>query len=554
MPQSPAESDPAGVFSCQRYTAAALAIVLIGAFVGLAAADWSERHAAAVRRHDAVVARVSTSVHNALDQDTRLLDLLVNDSGAGGAPAAQNLLNVAPALVPGVQAAMVLDRDGTVAAKIPDAPTGRALDTIAGEARAALAMPNPPALYVSRPVHDADRGLDLIGLARPAHDGLAIVAIDATSFVAAETLPHGALTISRDDGMPLFRSGPFRSGDNDAASTEAAAVPAYPLEVSYGRLTSAMWREWRAVWLRNGAAVGLAGLIATLLAAWLDRRRRHATMRDAEMQAREAVALRKDVAELAAAAKSADETSRAKSRFFAQVTHELRTPLNAIIGFSETIRGEMFGPVANPRYVEYAALIHDAGGHLLSLINDLLDVSKLEEGKMEIAPIRVSAAALARSTLDLVELLARDGHIALSAAGIDTCPDLTVDPRAAKQVLVNLLSNAIKFTPAGGRIDLGFCGRADGAVVITVADSGIGMSSEEIGLAFEPFGRSAGEFAASAQGTGLGLPIARALVRLHGGELSLTSAPGRGTIVTVVFPPDANAPRPMETLAPARAA
>jgi signal transduction histidine kinase len=554
MPQRPAESEPGGVFAHQRCTAAALAIVLIGAFFGLAAADWSQRHAAALREHDAVVARAVASVRGAFDQDTRLLDLLINDSSTQGSPAAQNLLNIAPALVPGVQAAVMLGRDGTVSAKVPDGPTGRALETIAGEARAALAMPNPPALYVSRPVHDADRGLDLIGLARPAHDGLAIVAIDAASLAPPETLSHGALTISRDDGQLLFQTGRFRSGDHNAASTEAAAVPAFPLEVSYDRSTGAMWREWRTVWLRNGAVVGLVGLIAALIAALFDRRRRRAAVRNAATRAREAVALRKNVADLAAAAKSADEASRAKSRFFAQVTHELRTPLNAIIGFSETIRGEMFGPVANPRYVEYAALIHDAGGHLLSLINDLLDVSKLEEGKMEIAPIRVSAAALARSTLDLVELLARDGNVVLSAAGIETCPDLNVDPRAAKQVLVNLLSNAIKFTPPGGRIDVSFTGRADGAVVIAVADSGIGMSSDDIRLAFEPFGRAAGEYAAAAPGTGLGLPIARALVRLHGGELSLTSTPGRGTTVTVVFPPDANATRPVETIAPARAA
>ncbi|HEY1795027.1 MAG TPA: HAMP domain-containing sensor histidine kinase [Stellaceae bacterium] len=551
MPPRPAESDPAGAFSCQRCTAAALAIVLIGAFFGLAAEDWSERNAAALREHDAVVARTVASVHGAFDQDARLLDVLVNAPAAAGSAAVQNALNVAPALVPGVRAAAVLDRDGSVAAKIPDAPTGDALDTIAGEARAALAMPNPPTLYVSRPIHDADRGLDLIGLVRPAHGGLAIVAIDAASLAPTETLPHGALRISRDDGQVLYQSGSVRSGDGNAASTEAAAVPATPLEVSYGRPAGAMWREWRAVWLRNGALVGLAGLVAALSAALIDRRRRRLAMRSAETRAREALALRKTNAALAAAARSADEASRAKSRFFAQVTHELRTPLNAIIGFSETIRGEMFGPVANPRYVEYAALIHDAGGHLLSLINDLLDVSKLEEGKMEITPIRVSAAALARSTLDLVELLARDRNVALAASGVDACPDLTVDPRAAKQVLVNLLSNSIKFTPPGGRIDMGFAARGDGAVEITIGDTGVGMSKEEIGLAFEPFGRATG---ASAQGTGLGLPIARALVRLHGGELSLASAPGRGTTVTVVFPPDASAPRPAETLAPARAA
>src|SRR5581483_621066 len=362
MPHSPAESDPAGVFSCQRCTAAALAIVLIGAFFGLAGADWSERHATALREHDAVVARVVASVRGAFDQDTRLLDLLAADAESHGPAATQDLLDTAPALVPGVQAAIVVEHDGTVSAQVPDGPTGRALDTITGEARAAFAMPKPPALYVSRPIHDADRGLDLIGLARPAHDGLAIVAIAAASLAPSETLPHGSLRVSRADGQILFRS-----GDGNAASTEAAAVPAYPLEVSYGRSTSAMWREWRAVWLRNGAVVGLAGLFAALAAALFDRRRHRNAVRDAETQAREAGALRRNNADLAAAARSADEASRAKSRFFAQVTHELRTPLNAIIGFSETIRGEMFGPVANPRYLEYAALIHDAGGHLLSL-------------------------------------------------------------------------------------------------------------------------------------------------------------------------------------------
>ncbi|HEX3883888.1 MAG TPA: ATP-binding protein [Stellaceae bacterium] len=554
MPPNRPESHPAATFSCQRCTTVALAVVLIGAFLGLAAADRSERFAAAAREHDAIVAGVVGSVASAFDQDTRLLDRLAADPD--GNPFPRDTLNIAVSLVPGVEAAAILDRDGAVQTIAPAGPAGRALDTIAAEAKTRLSAPDAPALYISGPMHDSDRGLDVIGLARARRDGdgrvagFALVAIDAASLALPQSLPqHGTLAIRRDDGVTLFRS-----GDGSAAGTEAA-VPAYPLGVSFGRPGDEIWRGWRAVWLRNGAFVGLAGLVAALAAALWDRRRRRAAARRAESQAREAATLRQNVAELAAAAKDADEASRAKSRFFAQVTHELRTPLNAIIGFSETIHCEMFGPVANPRYVEYAGLIHDAGGHLLSLINDLLDVSKLEEGKMEIAPIRVSAAALARSTLDLVELLAREGDVALAAGGVDTCPDLTVDPRAAKQVLVNLLSNAIKFTPAGGRIDFGFAGRADGGVAITVADTGIGMSSEDIRLAFEPFGRAPGELAAAAPGTGLGLPIARALVRLHGGELSLTSTPGRGTIVTVVFPADAvAAPRPLEAVSPARAA
>src|SRR3984957_20195128 len=140
----------------------------------------------------------------------------------------------------------------------------------------------------------------------------------------------------------------------------------------------------------------------------------------------------------------------------------------------------MFGPVANPRYLEYAGLIHDAGAHLLSLVNDLLDEARIEAGKMEIAPIRMSAPALARSALDLVELLADGRDIAMATTGLSSCPDLNVDPRAMKQVLINLLSNAIKYTPPGGRIDLRFVSREDGGVAIEIADTGIGMSVEDL--------------------------------------------------------------------------
>ena len=234
-----------------------------------------------------------------------------------------------------------------------------------------------------------------------------------------------------------------------------------------------------------------------------------------------------------------DELSRAKSRFFAQVTHELRTPLNAILGFSETIRQEMFGPVANSRYLEYAGLIHDAGAHLLSLINDLLDEARIEAGKMEIAPIRVSAPALARSALDLVELLAEGRDIALATTGLSSCPDVNVDLRAMKQVLVNLLSNAIKYTLPGGRIDVRFVSRADGGVAIEVTDTGIGMSADDLRIAFEPFGRAGGVEARRQQGTGIGLSLARALVRLHGGDLTLASRLDSGTTATVILPASA---------------
>ena len=230
----------------------------------------------------------------------------------------------------------------------------------------------------------------------------------------------------------------------------------------------------------------------------------------------------------------------------------MRTPLNAILGFSETIRHEMFGPVANPRYREYAGLINDAGSHLLSLINDLLDNARIEAGKMEIAPIRVSAAAAARSALDLVELLAEDRRIALVTSGLGLCPDLNIDPRAMKQVLVNLLSNAIKYTPAGGRIELRFAGKNDGGVAIEVADSGTGMSVEDVLYAFEPFGRAGADQTRRQPGTGLGLSLARALVRLLGGDLTLASRLDAGTTATVTLPTSAAFGAAGIALAPAK--
>jgi signal transduction histidine kinase len=286
-------------------------------------------------------------------------------------------------------------------------------------------------------------------------------------------------------------------------------------------------------------ALAVLGLAAALTLAGIVIRRAREAVRETARRDRVEAGLRDELARLAAEVTRTAATNRSRSHFFAQVTHELRTPLNAILGFSETIRQEMFGPVANPRYRDYAGLIHDAGTHLLSLINDLLDSARIEAGKMEIAPLRVSATALARSALDLVELSAETRGVGLHTAGLDTCPDLNVDPRAFKQVLVNLLSNAIKFTPPGGHVAIAFAVRDDGGLAITITDTGIGMSAEEVRLAFEPFGRGGGGRARVQEGSGLGLSLARGLVRLHDGELLLSSRLDAGTTATITLPASA---------------
>jgi len=570
MKHSKAETIPAASFVRRHSTIAGLALIVVAAFVGLAAADRADRLAVDRVERAAMIKLASESARDMLDQYDRLLALLVDPGAAAPAEVAQNLLTqnlptqnlltLAPTLNPGIAAAALFDEGGAVLARAPSRVAAASFDAISAEVQAAMTGAPRPAFHATRAVRDPDLGGDVIGLARirRAADGnfagMALIVVDPASLIPLQRLPQlasgGSLALERDDGTVLHHAG----GHLATATGDGASVSGYPLAIHYQSAPDEIALAWRTVWLRNGALVGGVGIVVALGAALRDRRRRRMAARAAERRAQEALARQQDVVDLAAAASRADQANRAKSRFFAQVTHELRTPLNAILGFSETIRREMFGPVANPRYVEYAGLINDAGSHLLSLINDLLDMSKLEEGRMEIAPIRVSAAALARSTLDLVELLARERDVALVLSGIDTCPDLNVDPRAAKQVLINLLSNAVKFTPAGGRIDLRLAGRPDGGVVITVADTGIGMNAEGVRLAFEPFGQVAGEFTARTSGTGLGLPIARALMRLHGGELTLASKPGGGTIATAIFPAEAAAQGEAPALSAVRAA
>jgi signal transduction histidine kinase len=343
----------------------------------------------------------------------------------------------------------------------------------------------------------------------------------------------GRIDVLRTDGSRLFVDG----DEPKAAGTRRADIAGFPLAVRYHPAASDARRGLRAA--APYLILAVMALIAVLgLGTLILHRQRKADGEIARMAAFER-RLRNELATAAATVDRSDELSRTKSQFFAQVPHELRTPLNAILGFSETIRQEMFGRITNPRYLEYAGLIHDAGSHLLSLINDLLDNARIEAGKMEVTPIRVSAPALASSALDLVELLAESRDIAIATSGLGGCPDLNVDARAMKQVLVNLLSNAIKYTTSGGRIDLRFVARSDGGVAIEIADTGIGMTAEDTAQAFEPFGRAASDKARRQQGTGLGLSLARALVRLHGGDLTLTSRLGAGTTATVILPASA---------------
>lgn len=232
----------------------------------------------------------------------------------------------------------------------------------------------------------------------------------------------------------------------------------------------------------------------------------------------------------------ADRASRAKSEMLANMSHELRTPLNAIIGFSDMIRQEVFGPVGGDKYQDYAQDIFRSGSHLLDLINDILDVSAIEAGKVELKKENIDVADLVDEVLFMVKVRADEGGVVLSADHPDRFPPLNADRRRMKQTLINLLSNAIKFTPAGGSVTLEVEIEDAQAYLFRVRDTGIGMDGEGVAKAMTPFGQVDSGLNRKYEGTGLGLPLTKGLVELHGGEMVIESEPGKGTTVTVLLP------------------
>ena len=230
----------------------------------------------------------------------------------------------------------------------------------------------------------------------------------------------------------------------------------------------------------------------------------------------------------------AEAASRAKSTFLANISHELRTPLNAIIGFSEIIAKESFGPTGNAAYVEYAGDVLSSGKHLLHVINDVLDIVKSDAGTLELRRQDIDLCDVARECADEVRSQCERANLVLNVSLPTDGAALTADPKRLKQVLLNLLLNAIKFTPKG-HVGLSICETED-TVVAEVSDTGIGMNPDDIPKAFEAFIQIDGRLARSFEGTGLGLPLVKTLVDLHGGQVALHSALGQGTQVRICLP------------------
>ena len=297
--------------------------------------------------------------------------------------------------------------------------------------------------------------------------------------------------------------------------------------------------------------IEIAPLTKAATPKWLELRCVPAPSRDGAIVVMRDVTVRKwHALAMKQARDEAESASRAKSSFIATISHELRTPLNAIIGFSELLHRELLLKSREPRQAEYSRIIHDSAQHLMSLVKDLLDVSKLEAGRLTICSEPFRIHDVIKSSVDTLHPAASAKSIVIDVAIAGELDEVVADRRACKQMLMNLLSNACKFTPAGGKVHLS-AEMSDAHVVLSVRDSGIGISAEHVARLGQPFYQVDSSYTRQLEGAGLGLAIVRGLVELHNGRLEIESEPGHGSCFKLILPLDAEVAAEAVPLLPA---
>ena len=299
------------------------------------------------------------------------------------------------------------------------------------------------------------------------------------------------------------------------------AVEGYPLVVQVSMPRGIALAPWyNRIRLTGGFAI-LALIVAAVATGMIHRQARR--LREERQKALEAQI-------------AAEHASRSKSEFLAHMSHELRTPLNAVIGFSQMMSKEIFGPVGSPKYHEYLNDIATSGQHLLQVVNNVLDLAKVEAGKWEMQEEIVGVGELCLAATQIVRERARAAGVAIEIDRDSPAVAVRADPRLLRQILLNLVINSIKFTEPGGRIRLGWALRDDGALAIETLDTGVGMSAQDAKRVLEPFGHGSAHLARTRHETGLGLSLCKRFAEMHGGSLVIASEPGRGTMVTVTLP------------------
>ncbi len=300
------------------------------------------------------------------------------------------------------------------------------------------------------------------------------------------------------------------------------------------------WLALKPDGLLHFELIGLVGLFLIMVVALsrhfseLGRRSLHLTRENKILVAQ----LNRAIIDADGARKKAETANEAKSAFLANMSHEIRTPLNAILGFSEIIRDEVFGPMGNKRYQSYADDIHRSGSHLLAVINDILDLSRIEAGEYEIESQRIDLSDVFSAVMSIFDLSAREAGITLHRQLVPGLPALWADERSVRQVMINLVANAIRFTPPGGGVTLSAGLTCEGGIFLRVIDTGLGISQDELDRVTERFHQGKQNAALRHRGTGLGLSIVKHLVEVHGGTFVLRSRLGMGTQAEADFPPE----------------